>query len=538
MTDYGTLLRDHVTLRCRSIDRIFLQAYAPRLQAVGDVCTFLRWQRKYPIPSSAAFGKIGDAYVKAVYRFAEANHIPVVHFQKGEKKEETARPYLEAAAREGKDRVVLIGVAQEKASIWKSWPRKGQEKARHPHMDWDRQPAYINHFYFYLWDAEWGGAFWKTNAYAPFPIWIWLNGHEWAKRQLEKAGIGYEALDNGFRSCADPGALQKICDRLSPNEVRDFFWRWFLRLPAPLTQADVRAGYGYEWAFRQFEISETCVFDRPQAGRMWFEGVIRDHLDVGRPDQIALIFQRRVNRRTPGRFRTRVLTKGVDPTLCCYYKSSRIKQYFKEGWALRTETVICNTHDFGIGRRGCAKNWNALKAVGESANRRLCDAESADAQPAPDVATFDQVTRPSTNDDGLYAPGLRFGDPRVVAVLATIVGFCYLMDGFTNGQLTEQVRALRSMPYTSRQATYDLRRLKRKGLIQKIKGTHRYQLSRLGRRVAVLFTKTYGRVLTPGLSVLDPKLPEDIADRSPLATAWRCMERTLDGYIEERMIAA
>src|ERR1700757_4429918 len=64
MTDYGTLLRDHVTLRCRSIDRIFLQAYVPRLQAVGDVCTFLRWQRKYPIPSSAAFGKIGDAYVK------------------------------------------------------------------------------------------------------------------------------------------------------------------------------------------------------------------------------------------------------------------------------------------------------------------------------------------------------------------------------------------------------------------------------------------------------------------------------------------
>ena len=87
MTDYGALLRDHVTLRCRSIDRIFLQAYVPRLQAVGDVCTFLRWQRRYPIPSSAAFGKIGEGYVKAVYRFAEANHIPVIHFKKGEKKD-------------------------------------------------------------------------------------------------------------------------------------------------------------------------------------------------------------------------------------------------------------------------------------------------------------------------------------------------------------------------------------------------------------------------------------------------------------------
>jgi len=538
MTSYAALLRDRVTLKCRCIDRIFLQAYVPKMQTVGHVCTFLRWQRKFTIPSSAAFGKIGDAYVRAIHQFAERHKIPVVHFKKGQDKEKVARPDLDAAAQERRDRVVWIGIAQEKTSVWRSWPRKGQEKARHPHMDWDREPAYINHFYFYLWDAEWGGAFWKTNAYAAFPIWIWLNGHEWAKRQLEKAHVGYEALDNGFRSCADPAVLENICDRLGPGEIRDFFWRWFVRLPSPLTQAEVRAGYGYEWAFRQYEVSETCVFDRPQAGRMWFEGVIRDHLDIGRPDQIALIFHRRVNRCTPGLFRTRVLTKGVDPSLCCYYKSSRIKQYFKGGWALRTETVICNTRDFGIGRRVCAKNWKALRAVGESANRRLCDAEAADAQPAPDVATFHQVTRPSTNDDGLYAPGLRFGDPRVVAIMATVVGFCYLLEGFPNGQLVERVSGLHSVPYTSRQATYDLRRLKRQGIIRKLPGTHRYQLTNVGRRVAVLFTKTYARVLTPGLSALDPKLPDEIVTRSPLATAWRCMERTLDDFIDAGMTAA
>jgi hypothetical protein len=116
--------------------------------------------------------------------------------------------------------------------------------------------------------------------------------------------------------------------------------------------------------------------------------MIRDHLDLGRPDQIALVFDRRVTRSTPGTFRTQVITRGVDPTLCCYYKSSRIKQYFKEGRALRTETVICDTHDFRVGRRVCAENWYALRAVSESANRCLCDAEAADARPAPDVATF------------------------------------------------------------------------------------------------------------------------------------------------------
>lgn len=538
MADYASVLRNHVTLKCRCLDRILLQAYVPKLQTVGLVCRFLRWQRKFKIPSSAAFGKIGDAYVKAIHQYAEEQNIPVVRFEKGENKEEVARPYIEAAAREGKDRVVLIGIAQEKASVWRSWPRKGQEKLPHPHMEWERQPAYINHFYFYLWDSDWGGSFWKTNAYSPYPIWLWLNGHEWAKRQLEKAGIGYEALDNGFRYCEDEAALQKVCDRLGPGAVKSFFWRWLVRLPSPFTEADLRAGYIYELAFRQFEVSETYVFDRPEAGRMWFEGVIRDHLDIGRPDQVALIFNRKINRRTPGTFRTRVLRRGVDPILCCYYKSSRIKQYFKEGLALRTETVISNTKDFDIGRRVNARNWYALRAVGESANRRLCDAEAADALPAPDAATFQKVTRPSTTEDGLYSPGLRFGDPRVMAVLSSLVGFCHLVAGFTNQQLVQLVSALLNAPYTTRQATYDLRRLKRKGLILKLPGRRRYYLTPLGRWVAVLFTKTYGRVLAPGLTVLEFSLPDKIPKRSPLALTWRQFEKTLADYVDKQLLAA
>src|SRR5438093_12511488 len=103
MIDYATLLRDHVTLKCRSIDRIFLQAYVPRLQSVGQVCIFLRWQRKFKIPSSAAFGKIGDAYVKAIHSFAEKENIPVVQVKKGENEEEKARPYIEAASGVGKE---------------------------------------------------------------------------------------------------------------------------------------------------------------------------------------------------------------------------------------------------------------------------------------------------------------------------------------------------------------------------------------------------------------------------------------------------
>ena len=538
MADYSTLLRDRVTLAVRSVDRIFLQGYVPHLQTAGWCARFLREQRGFGYPSSRAFGEVGKAYETAIRNFARKNAIPVVRFAKGDNREEIARPYLEAAAALGKGKVVMIGVGQEKASAWRSWAGKRRDSRGRVLQEWGRQMTFVNHFCFYLWDAEWGPAFWKVNCYAPFPVWIWLNGHEWAKRQLAKAGIGYAALDNGFRSCADPPLLQRLCDRLGPGAVTAFFWRWFARLPQVLTTPDLRAGYVYELAFRQFEVADTLVFDRPAAGRAFFEGLIRDHLDIGRPDCVSLTFGRRINARTPGAFRTKVITEGVDPQISCYYKASRIKQYFKAHRALRTETVICDTRDFGIGRRVCLENWNALRAAGEHANQRLCDAEAADAQPAPDTVTFAEVTRPASTAEGLHAPALRFGDPRVMAVLAATLRFTHLIAGFDNRSLTELVSALLGTPYTSRHATYDLRRLRRKQVIERLPGTHRYRLTPHGRAIAVLFTKAYGRILTPGLTALSTTLPSELARRSPLATAWRELDNALGQHITAGLAAA
>ena len=203
----------------------------------------------------------------------------------------------------------------------------------------------------------------------------------------------------------------------------------------------------------------------------------------------------------------------------CSYKSSRIKQYCKKGRALRSETVIRDTHDFRIGRRVGAQNGYALRAVGESVYRCRWDAEAADAQPAPNGATFCRVTQPSTTEDGLYAPGLCFGEARVMAVLAAWVRFCHRLAGFSNRPRVKRVATLGAVPYHTRQATDDLRRLKRKGRIAKLPHSHRYQLTSLGRRVAVLFTKTHGRVLAPGLSALDLRLPEGVVARSRLTLA-------------------
>jgi hypothetical protein len=468
-----------------------------------------------------------------VDRFAQLNAIPVVHFDKGACKEDVARPYLQAAEREGRFGVVMIGVAQEKLVAWKGYKQGGSEA--HPHFCYRRMSLFPNHYYFYVRDREWGPAFIKTVAYAPYPLWLCLNGHEWAKRQATERGLEFEPLDNGFRATADAATLAAICGSLSEREIERFFARWEARLPSPLTAQDRLRGYRYALSLRQLEISDTRMFDRPAAGRAWFEQMLVDQLTLGRPDHVSIVFGRRVNRRTPGRFHTQIIHAGVEPTIQAHYRHSKVKQYYKEGRALRTETTINDPKDFGVGRLLTTENWSALLSVGRQTNDRLLAVELEACDCMPDPETFTRLVSPSTTD-GLPASALRFGDPRVMALLSCLCSFAHLFAGLTNRSLRELMAQL--IPgYNAGQMTYDLRRLRAKGLIRRVPRSHRYELTEHGRRIAVFTTKTYTRILNPGLAELDPRLPADIAARSDLARAWRAYEHALDTKIKQAAIA-
>ena len=191
-------------------------------------------------------------------------------------------------------------------------------------------------------------------------------------------------MDNGFAAVDDPAALQAICDRLGPAQIDALLRKWLAILPHPFTAADRAAGYRYDISILQAEFSLTQMLDPPVSGRVFFEQVIRDNLDIGRPDQVEPDLRpadrRTARSATPGRFRTRVITDGVTPSLHVDYKHTKIKQYHKEGRALRTETTINDTRDFGIGKR--LTNLPALREIGFSANRRLLARPTT--QPRPD----------------------------------------------------------------------------------------------------------------------------------------------------------
>ena len=317
----------------------------------------------------------------------------------------------------------------------------------------------VNHFYFYGLDEDFGPFFLKFCTYFPYNAKLCINGHEYVKRQLAKEGIAFEALDNGILSCANPTATAATLRRpLGRQDRRAAAQVAGARLPHPFTPEDRAAGYRYDVSILQAEFSLTQVLDRPLTGRVFFEEVIRENLDIGRPDQVQLIFERRVTKRTPGRFRTRVLTEGVTPSLHIDYKRSRIKQYHKEGRALRTETTINDTRDFGIGKR--LSNLPALRRIGFQANRRLLDVQRISQDCAVGEDAFRRVNEP-IEVDGQRASGLRFADVAVQALLSALLVFRLLPRGFSNRDLRDHWAPLLGKgpdDMTPGQMTYHLRR--------------------------------------------------------------------------------
>ena len=528
------VLASHLTLEVESIDRMYLNVYQPKLQYPEGLVGFLRGRRDATFASTVLVAPMTREFSGAIHRYARDHGVPWVDFVKGQRKDDVAHEYL--ARFTGTEGVLFVGRAQEKATVFRT--EKRRNKTTGYCYPWIVQAtAVINHFYFYCVDADFGPFFLKFAGYFPYNARLCLNGHEWAKRQAAKAGIEFTALDNGFASCADPPAVQRICDRFGPADVDALLRRWLARLPHPFPAADRAAGYRYDVSVLQAEFSLTQVLDRPLTGRVFFEEVIRDNLDAGRPDQVGLVFdrRRRVDRRTPGRFRTRVLTDGVTPSLHVDYKHTRIKQYHKENRALRTETTINDSRDFAIGKRLC--NLPALRQVGFPANRRLLDVERLGHDPTLGADAFAALTRPAVVGTQ-RAAALRFDDPRVQALLSALLVFRLLPRGFTCRELRAHLAPLLGLApgdITTGRMTYQLRRLRLHGLIERLPGSHRYRVTDTGLRSALFLTRAYGRLIRPGLAELtdpDPPLP------SELRRAYHAFAAAVDKHTRRSGLAA
>ena len=527
------VLSEHVTFEIESIDRMYLNLYQPRLQYGAGIAGFFVHHRGFKYPSSVLMQPITDAFVADIDRYVKAHGLDLVHFKKGERKDDVAHRYLSAAA--GPDGTVpegilFVGRAQEKTWVFRTQQRRNPVTGA-SYVWLVRDTAMINHFYFYGYDDDFGPFFLKFGSYFPYTGRICLNGNEWAKRQATKEGVGFTALDNGFAAVDDAAVVQEICDRLGAQQIESFTVKWLDRLPCAFTRADVDAGYSYQLSVLQAEFSLTQMLDRPLSGRVFFEQMIHDNLDIGRPDKVTLIFGRRIHtgrrRNTQTRCRTRVISTDVVPSVHIEYKTATIKQYHKEGRAIRTETTINNPADFGLGKR--LSNLPALRRVGFHANRRLLDVQRISHDPAEGATTLAAVNDPVISTTGTRIAGLRITDARVQSLLAALCIFRLLPNGFTNRDLRSALAPLRGQqPDDVRrgQTTYDLRRLRAHHMIERIPHTHRYRVTDDGIRRSLFLTRLHQHFLIPGIAQVTGSSP-------PMDTRLRAVSRAYETAIDE-----
>jgi hypothetical protein len=507
------MVAGHVSLDISCLDRLYLTGFVPKVQTPGGVIYFLHDHRGNPITSPALFEQIGNRFRGAMRQWVHANNIPMIQFKAGDRKADVMAPYLDAARAAGRSRVVAVGCAQEYAQVWTA-TKRDTDSGKCPQFSFTKQQRRVSVFYVYIWDTRVGPGFIKICTYFPYPIKVWLNGHEWAKRRAHSAGIGFTELSNGFASCDDPAGLQAICDTFTAGTVKMWFERWMAKLPLPLTPVDRDAGFWWELSMRQIEVSRTLVFDDDCHARAFFEALLADNMDLGRPENVELLFRRGTRAGRPthppsgGGFKTKIDRCCDLVTVNVFYKNSRAKQYLKDGVALRIETVVNDARDLRCNRM--LSNLNELQAKARAINTQLLETETVGQGPALVSPVIERITKPTVTDDGRKAPALRFGDLRVQALAGALANMLFAVTAITNKHLRVLMTGLLHRPYSLNQASYDLARLTRNGLIQRIPNRNQYILTRDGHLFAHIYTKVYDRVLRPLMAPDQPNAPPEL----------------------------
>jgi hypothetical protein len=533
VANINDVLEGHVALEIDCVDRLYLNAYVPVMQVGGQVVRFLRGHLGFEIPSPALLAKIGNRFRAEVRTFAREREIPVLRLKKpdrsrwDDRKLDHVRRYLEKAEREGRFGVAAIVTCQEFQWVFSAHDRAGHAKAAS--FQYFKEERRVGIYYFYIVDPDFGPGFIKLCTYAPWPGKVWLNGHEWVKRQATREGLEFAALHNGFAACRQPARLQTLCDSLGPADVQAFFDRWIGAIPTPLTAADRGAGFWWELSMRQVEVSRTLVFDDPRRARSFFEALVADNVGIGRPEEVSIAFagrQVRKNRRET--FGTRIFTAGTDVRIEFRYKHSRLKQYLKDGRALRVETVVNKPADLGVLAR--LEHLPELIAKARQVNQRLLMIERAGQSCAIGSALFERIHQPY-NQEGQRTGALRFGDSRAMALAGALSYTLQAITGFTNKSLRGLVAEHLGRAYSQGQMSYDLRRLRLHGLIQRLPRSNTYQLTSDGIRVAVFYTKLQNRLLRPLLDANQPPA------RIEIRRALTILEHAVAQYIQNARLA-
>ena len=250
------VIASHVTLELESLDRVYLNVYQPKLQTPRAVFHFLREHFGEGAVSSHKMKAMSERFLDSIDDYAIEHEIPVISFEKGQRKEDVAAEYL--ATFLGTEGVLFIGKAQEKVRTFRTEGRRNKRGETYPWII--DSTAMVNQYYFYAVDEDFGPFFLKYSSYFPYGAKLCFNGHEYLKRHLAKEGIGYEELANGILTCDNPRRMQNLANGLTPRSHRAILAQ--VARPSSLSLLD--AATSHRLPIRSFDVPDRVC---PHAGR-------------------------------------------------------------------------------------------------------------------------------------------------------------------------------------------------------------------------------------------------------------------------------
>src|SRR3954454_10648443 len=512
-------------------DRILLNGVIQVLQNPACVVGFLKEKRQAARVTPAYFRTISTDYHHFVQAFAEKRHVEILMPPKGVRREEWVEPYYQQLR--GQTGIAVILKARENARVAVSFPRQGD------HVELLNR--FVQQYYFYLQDPDFGRMFVRVCPYFPFSARICLNGHEWLACRLRAEGIAFEQCANAFRTCSDPARLQELSDQFSAAHIEACAHRWLAQLVPFFTDRERRQeGFGYRLFVSQVEYCTNLVFDNRAALDRLHDRLLDLNRSIGHPDKIALIFGRRITQRTDAGLKTQILDHNLgQPVIRSEYKSSSIKQYVRDHLILRTETTSYHTPDLGVNKG--VEHLPELRQTMAARNDRYLEVQQDVLETFVDRGQLEQLRQATVSPSGRRTPGLKLDDPRLLAVLQALTCFALLAGRgrFRTTDLHPEVaEALGRTPatYTLGHLRYALRKLRGKGLVERVPGTQSYRLPSEGYRNAVLYLKLFPRIYAPLTAGIRKPVPWD--DRVPperralLDRLYAAVDRDLDQLFE------
>ena len=512
-------------------DRILLNGVIQVLQNPACVVGFLKQKRQATRVTPAYFRGISTDYHHFVQALAEQRHVEILMPPRGVRREEWVEPFYQLL--HGQTGIAVILKARENARVAVSFPRQGD------HVELLNR--FVQQYYFYLQDRDFGRMFVRVCPYFPFSVRIRLNGHEWLACRMRAEGIAFEQCANAFRSCADPARLQELADRSSAADIEACAHRWLAQLVPSFTDRERRhQGFGYRLFVSQVEYGTNLVFERRAALDRLHERLLDLNRSIGHPDKIALIFGRRITKHTDAGLKTQILDHDLgQPVIRSEYKSSSIKQYARDDLVLRTETTSYHTPDLGVNKG--VEHLPELRETMAAANDRYLDVQQDVLETFVDRGQLGRLRQPTVSPTGRRTPGLKLDDPRLLAVPQALTCFALLAGRGRfrttdlHAMVAESLGKTRES-YTLGQLRYDLGKLRGKGLVERVTGTQSYRLPSEGYRIAVLYLKLFHRIYAPLTAGVLDAVPWD--DRIPperrglLDRMYVAIDRDLDRLFE------